>query len=81
MAAAAYSGKPLIAKLGYQPGDNVYAYQAPDWFVQYLKDEGILTVSTLPATWAHIFITEQQALLRLADSLDWNNIEKGIWFS
>lgn len=33
-----YSGKPLVGKLGYKPGDTVYLLNSLQEFDKYLKD-------------------------------------------
>jgi hypothetical protein len=81
MSSVGYSGKPLLSKLGYLAGDSVLLVSAPDWFRQHLDASGILTISTLPATWAHMFLTEQKDLRHLASSLELSMIEKGLWLS
>jgi hypothetical protein len=78
---AGYSGKPLIEKLGYQAGDSVYIFDAPDWFVQDLQAHGILSTSTLPTTWAHLFVQNRKDLEQLTTDLALNDVQKAIWVS
>src|SRR5689334_21589113 len=35
---AGYSGKALIDKLGYKPGESVRLLNAPDWFADYVRE-------------------------------------------
>jgi hypothetical protein len=78
---AGYSSKELIDKLGYKPIDTVYLYNAPEDFQQYLRDKHVVANHGLPALWAHGFFGSQQALHAFLDSIDLDNIEKGIWLS
>jgi len=78
---AGYSGKPLIAKLGYRPSDTVFVYHAPEWFVQDLTKRTIITISTLPTTWAHLFVTNRKDLEQLLSRLHLEDIQKALWVS
>jgi hypothetical protein len=76
-----YSGKPLIDKLGYKPIDTVYVYKAPDNFQEYLKEKHVVGSHGLPALWAHGFFKSQADLHAFLDSIDLDDIEKGLWVS
>jgi len=78
---ADYSGKPLLEKLGYQTGDKVYLHNPPQWFVRELTAHGILSNSTLPTTWAHLFVKNKQDLRQLIDHLALDKVQKAIWLS
>jgi hypothetical protein len=78
---AGYSGKKLIEKLGYRPLDTVYIFEAPLEFKRYLKDESVIATSGLPAHWAHGFFKSQRQLYDFLDSIDLDDIEKGLWVS
>lgn len=76
-----YSGKSLIDKLGYQPGDSVFSHAAPQWFVQELTKHGILSTSTLPTTWAHLFFKNREDLEQFVSTFALEDIQKAIWLS
>jgi hypothetical protein len=78
---AGYSGKSLIEKLGYKPIDTVYIYKAPADFQEYLRDEHVVGSHGLPALWAHGFFKRQTELHAFLDSIDLDDIEKGLWVS
>jgi hypothetical protein len=78
---AGYSGKPLVAKLGYKPGDKVYTLDAPDDFAAHLIENGIVLVSALPAEWVHMFVKSQAELKKLLQTLTLEQIGKGLWVS
>jgi hypothetical protein len=78
---AGYSGKSLIEKLGYKPIDTVYIYKAPADFQEYLRDEHVVGSHGLPALWAHGFFERQTDLHAFLDSIDLDDIEKGLWVS
>jgi hypothetical protein len=78
---AGYSGKSLIEKLGYKPIDTVYIYKAPADFQEYLRDEHVVGSHGLPALWAHGFFERQTELYAFLDSIDLDDIEKGLWVS
>jgi hypothetical protein len=78
---AGYSGKSLIEKLGYKPIDTVYIYKAPADFQEYLRDEHVVGSHGLPALWAHGFFERQTDLHGFLDSIDLDDIEKGLWVS
>ncbi len=84
MKTAGYSGKPLVAKLGYQPGQTVYVVGAPDWFLQELTHNKVQAAQTLPADWAHLFVTSKQSLEALctgSDPVQLELIARGLWVS
>jgi hypothetical protein len=78
---AGYSGKKLIDKLGYKPLDTVYIFGAPQEFKTYLKSEHVIATSGVPALWAHGFFRSLTDLHTFLDSVNLDDIEKGIWFS
>jgi hypothetical protein len=78
---AGYSGKKLVEKLGYKPIDTVYIYNAPENFQDYLRDEHVVGSYGLPALWAHGFFKSQADLHEFLDSIDLDDIEKGLWVS
>jgi hypothetical protein len=78
---AGYSGKELIEKLGYKPLDTIYIFNAPHDFKTYLKKESVIATSGLPALWAHGFFNSQAELHDFLDSIDLDDIEKGLWVS
>lgn len=81
MKVTGYSGKPLVNKLGYQPDNTVLVHAAPGWFVQELTMRDILTNSTLPTTWAHLFFTRSEDLRQYMDHFALDEIQKAIWIS
>jgi hypothetical protein len=78
---AGYSGKKLIDKLGYKPLDTLYIYGAPKEFRDYLKKESVIATTGVPAKWAHIFFRSFTELQDFLDSIDLDDIEKGLWVS
>jgi len=78
---AGYSDKSLVGKLGYKPIDTVYIYNAPEEFQDYLRSEHVVGSHGLPALWAHGFFKNQAELHAFLDSIDLDNIEKGLWVS
>jgi hypothetical protein len=76
-----YSGKKLVDKLGYKPIDTVYIYNAPADFQEYLREEHVIGSHGLPALWAHGFFARQADLDAFLDSIDLDDIEKGLWLS
>ena len=78
---AGYSGTPLLQKLGYKSGDQVYTIRAPRQFLDYLQDGAIILSPTLPAMWGHIFVTTQSDLQQLLDETDLDKVQTGWWFS
>jgi hypothetical protein len=78
---AGYSGKKLVDKLGYKPIDTVYIYNAPVDFQEYLRGEHVVGSHGLPALWAHGFFVSQADLHAFLDSIDLDDIEKGLWVS
>ncbi len=72
---------PLIQKLGYLPGQAVDTVDAPEWFLEYLRGNGIHTHATLPTEWLHLFMTSAYRLERFLEHLKFNEIQKGMWIS
>lgn len=75
------SGKALIGKLGFQPGDSVFVATTPDWYSRFANDHGLDLTPGLPATHAHIFCESKQALLDFLDQNDLREIGKSLWLS
>jgi hypothetical protein len=78
---AGYSDRPLLAKLGYQPGDSILLTNAPDWLREMLLDASVTVTPTLPATWSHAFFTDHTALTSWLKSHDLSTVTTGLWFS
>jgi len=76
-----YSGKSLIDKLGYGSGDSVYLFNAPEDFVLYLEEHGVLDSTGTSATWAHGFFNHSVDARIFLDNLPLDRIEKGLWVS
>jgi hypothetical protein len=75
-----YSGTPLLKKLGYQPGQTIHTFAAPEWFKQELQ-KGDVKESNLPTDWAHGFFMNQAALEKFLDIHPLEDIYKGLWVS
>lgn len=73
--------KPLIQKLGYLPDEAVDTVDAPEWFLEYLRGNGVHTHAKLPAEWLHLFMTDRDRLAHFMEHLKFNEIQKGIWIS
>jgi hypothetical protein len=73
--------KPLIEKLGYAEGEAVDTVDAPEWFLEYLRGNGIHTHAKLPTEWLHMFMTERERLAHFMMHLKFNEIQKGLWIS
>jgi hypothetical protein len=76
-----YSKTPLIQKLGYKTGDTVYLFNVPEIFETYLKENGIIVTSRLPAQWAHCFFNHASELEIFINNTNLNQIEKALWVS
>lgn len=72
---------PLIEKLGYAPGEAVDTVDAPDWFLEYLRGNGVHTHAKLPTEWLHMFMTNREQTEHFMRHLKFNEIEKGLWVS
>jgi len=81
MNAAGYSGKPLVEKLGFKPGDEVFVETTPDWYSQFADENGLELSPDLPATHAHMFFASQKELSQFLKDYDINEIEKSLWVS
>lgn len=83
MKPSGYSGKSLINKLGYRPGDLVFIVGAPAEFKKYLQSEEVMPTAKLPATWAHIFCRTTDDLLAFLrkPEVEIQSLEKGFWVS
>lgn len=73
--------KTLIEKLGYQPGEAVDTVDAPEWFLEYLRGNGVHTHAKLPTEWLHMFMTDREQTGRFMRHLKFNEIQKGFWIS
>lgn len=73
--------KPLIEKLGYLPEEAVDTVDAPEWFLEYLRGNGVHTHAKLPTEWLHMFMTNRYQLEGFMQHLKLNEIQKGIWIS
>lgn len=71
----------LIEKLGYQPNEAVDTLNAPEWFLEYLRGNGVHTHAKLPTEWLHIFMTKHSHLEHFLRNLKFNEIQKGFWIS
>ena len=49
------SDKPLVEKLGFEPGDSVFVETTPGWYTAFADENGVELEPGLPATHAHIF--------------------------
>jgi hypothetical protein len=76
-----YSGKNLVEKLDYKPLDTVYIYKAPQELKTSLKKEHVIATEGLPALWAHGFYRSLAELHDFLDSINLEDIEKGLWVS
>jgi hypothetical protein len=81
MNSSGYSATPLLKKLGYSTGQRILLANSPDWFAEELENAGLSANHTVPATWAHPFVGNQQELADFLDSIDLDQIEKGLWVS
>ena len=72
---------PLIQKLGYTPGEAVDTLNAPEWFLEYLRGNGVHTHAKLPTPWLHIFMDKRKNLEHFVQHLKFNEIQKGFWVS
>lgn len=76
-----YSHKPLLEKLGYTSGSTIFTHDCPKWLLEELAQARIISVSTLPAAYAHWFVTDRDTLQRLLNSYSLADIEKFLWLS
>jgi len=72
---------PLIQKLGYLSGEAVDTFEAPEWFLEYLRGNGVHTHAKLPTEWLHLFMTDRTRLDHFLRHLKFNEIQKGMWIS
>lgn len=73
--------RPLIEKLGYLPEEAVDTVDAPEWFLEYLRGNGVHTHAKLPAEWLHMFMTRREQTEHFMKHLKFNEIQKGLWIS
>jgi hypothetical protein len=76
-----YSGKPLIDKLGFRPGDEIFVETTPDWYSRFAAENGLELKPDLPATHAHLFFASKVELRQFLDDYDIEEIEKSLWVS
>ena len=75
------SDKPLIKKLGFSLGESVCAIGEPQWYGNFLLENGVANSKTLPADWAHVFITSIDELQDIISNLVLDEISRGLWVS
>lgn len=75
-----YSGKSLVAKLGYEPGNTIRLHQAPVWFISYLKEED-LVLTAQRSDWLHGFFNYTGEIATFLQFVSLDDIEKGLWVS
>jgi hypothetical protein len=85
-AAAGYSGKALVDKLGFKPGSNAVAVNAPINYADLVDGAAIKPAASLPKTGAfdfiHVFVRNEAGLAAAAPKLDARLAEGGmIWIS
>lgn len=71
----------LLHKLGYQPGEAVDTVDAPEWFLEYLRGNGVHTQAHLPTQWMHLFMNDPVQLDHFLEHAKLREIQKGIWVS
>lgn len=76
-----YSGKPLIDKLGFAPGDSILLSSSPDWYAVFVADNALTSRLTTPTTHAHIFCSNLADLETFLATNKLTQVEKSIWFS
>lgn len=76
-----YSGKPLVEKLGFAPGDTIFVETTPDWYSDFADKNGLELTPGLPANHAHIFCHAKVNLERFLHENNLNNISKSLWLS
>jgi hypothetical protein len=76
-----YSGKPLIKKLGFSQGDEVFVLTTPDWYSDFAKENNFELTPGLPATHTHIFCETLADLKEFLSDYDLAEIEKSLWVS
>jgi hypothetical protein len=81
MTTIGYSGKSLIDKLGFNPGDTVLVDDTPTWYSELLANNGVEIEANLPATHAHLFCDSKATLQEFLDSYELNDIVKSLWVS
>jgi hypothetical protein len=84
--AAGYSGKPLVAKLGWKPGITAVAIAPPDNYAELVDAAPIATAATAPSEgtygFIHLFVRDASELVRILPALEPRLLEGGvIWVS
>lgn len=75
------SGRSLVEKLGFAPGDEVFVETTPDWYSKFADENGLDLSPDLPATHAHIFCGSKADLEDFLKNNKLDDIEKSIWLS
>jgi hypothetical protein len=78
---AGYSGKSLVDKLGFKPGDSVFVEDTPDWYSEFTDENQLELEPGLPATHAHIFCSKKSELTAFLKQYALEDIEKSLWLS
>lgn len=73
--------RSIIEKLGYVEDEAVDTVDAPEWFLEYLRGNGVHTHAKLPTEWLHMFMTNRQRTEHFLAHLKFNEIQKGLWVS
>ena len=76
-----YSGKELLDKLGYKPGQSVCMINQPGWFRGLLRSGDVIPAQILPAHWVHGFFSSKTEFESFLDSVDFDGIKVGLWVS
>lgn len=71
----------LIENLGYVPGEAVDTVDAPEWFLEYLRGNGVHTHAKLPTEWLHMFMTDRSRTEHFMQHLKFSEVQKGLWIS
>ncbi len=73
--------KGLASKLGFEPGDTVYVETTPDWYSDFIDENGLDMEPGLPATHAHIFCEHEAQLVDFLENNELADLEKSLWIS
>jgi hypothetical protein len=71
----------LLHKLGYQPNEAVDTVDAPEWFLEYLRGNGVHAHAKLPTHWMHLFMTQHEQLHHFLEHAKLREVERGFWVS
>ncbi len=75
------SDMPLVTKLGFVAGDSIFVMETPDWYSDFVDENGLDLTPGLPATHAHIFFETRKELVDFLKQNDLKDIEKSLWVS